>query len=401
MDTISAASMPSRSAMKNAAPIHEHPSSRPIRSTGNPMEEVGFTSRSFATERRRTRPGKGASDASVTIEAPVTSRVSDQPKRLFLLDGHSLSYRAFFALPTSLQTTTGQITNAVYGFTSMLIKLLTEEKPDLIAVAFDIGAPTVRLEKYAEYKAGRAEAPGEFREQLGLIVEVLETLRIPVLGIERHEAYDVDAVTARYGLPPEKYRDFVALKGDPSDNIPGVPGVGDKTATKLVQDFGSVEQLLERTDELKGKLKEAIEAAGEQLRLNKELAELDTSLELEVRPEECVMGEWDLEAVRRLFTSLEFRTLFERLEEVGRSTKPAFEMSELDLRETTAEEVATLVSSDAPKAVRLRIDDGRIGGIAVSAGGGQAAYAPVAKWNDASAALASAAPKWAHDAKDA
>ena len=379
----------------------------------------------------------------------MTSRAGEPPKRLFLLDGHSLSYRAFFALPTSLQTTTGQITNAVYGFTSMLIKLLTEEKPDLIAVAFDIGAPTVRLEKYAEYKAGRAEAPGEFREQLGLIVEVLETLRIPVLGIERHEAddviatlalqaveegidttivtadrdffqmvrpgisvmfnvkgisdirrYDVEAVTARYGLPPEKYRDFVALKGDPSDNIPGVPGVGDKTATKLVQDFGSVEELLERTDELKGKLKEAIEAAGEQLRLNKELAELDTSLELEVRPEECVMGEWDLEAVRRLFTSLEFRTLFERLEEVGRSTKPAFEMSELDLRETTAEAVATLVSSDAPKAVRLRTDDGRISGIAVSAGGGQAAYAPVAKANDVSAALASAAPKWAHDAKD-
>ena len=281
------------------------------------MDEVGFASRSFATERRLTHR-KSASVARVTIEAPVTSRASDPPKRLFLLDGHSLSYRAFFALPTSLQTTTGQITNAVYGFTSMLIKLLTEEKPDLIAVAFDIGAPTVRLEKYAEYKAGRAEAPGEFREQLGLIVEVLETLRIPVLGIERHEAddviatlalqaveegidttivtadrdffqmvrpgisvmfnvkgisdirrYDVEAVTARYGLPPEKYRDFVALKGDPSDNIPGVPGVGDKTATKLVQDFGSVEELLERTDELKGKLKEAIEAAGEQLRLNK------------------------------------------------------------------------------------------------------------------------------------
>jgi DNA polymerase-1 len=380
----------------------------------------------------------------------VTSRAIDPPKRLFLLDGHSLSYRAFFALPTSLQTTTGQITNAVYGFTSMLIKLLTEEKPDLIAVAFDVGAPTVRLEKYAEYKAGRAEAPGEFREQLGLIVEVLETLRIPVLGIERHEAddviatlalqafeqgidttivtadrdffqmvrpgisvmfnvkgisdirrYDVDAVTARYGLPPEKYRDFVALKGDPSDNIPGVPGVGDKTATKLVQDFGSVEELLERTDELKGKLKDAIEGAGEQLRLNKELAELDTSLELDVRPDDCVMGEWDLEAVRRLFTSLEFRTLFERLEEIGRSTKPAFEMTELDLRETTAKEIASLVSSDAPKAVRLRTDDGKITGIAVSVGGGQAAYAPVTTATDVSKALASDAPKWAHDAKDA
>ncbi|MGH2590599.1 MAG: 5'-3' exonuclease, partial [Actinomycetota bacterium] len=207
----------------------------------------------------------------------MTPRASDLPKRLFLLDGHSLSYRAFFALPQSLATTTGQITNAVYGFTSMLIKLLAEEKPELIAVAFDVGAPTVRLEKYAEYKAGRAEAPDEFRQQLGLIVEVLETLRIPVIGVELHEAddviatlamqavergietvivtadrdffqlvgpeitvmfnvkgisdirrYDVEAVIARYGLPPEKYLDFVALKGDTSDNIPGVPGVGDK-----------------------------------------------------------------------------------------------------------------------------------------------------------------------------
>src|ERR671925_790486 len=328
MDTISAASMPSRSAMTNAAPIHEHPSSRPIRSTGNPMEEVGFTSRSFATERRRTRPGKGASDASVTIEAPVTSRVSDQPKRLFLLDGHSLSYRAFFALPTSLATTTGQITNAVYGFTSMLIKLLAEEKPDLLAVAFDVGKPTVRLEKYAEYKAGRAAAPDEFRQQLGLIVEVLETLRVPIVGIEGHEAddaiatlacraadrgidvtivtadrdffqlvrpgitvmfnrkgisdivrYDELAVTERFGLPPEKYLDYVALKGDASDNIPGVPGVGEKTASKLVQDFGSIEELLEHTSELKPRVRAGVEEAGKQLILNKEIARLDTDLD--------------------------------------------------------------------------------------------------------------------------
>ncbi|MGH2635224.1 MAG: 5'-3' exonuclease, partial [Actinomycetota bacterium] len=308
----------------------------------------------------------------------MTPRASDPPKRLFLLDGHSLSYRAFFALPPSLATTTGQITNAVYGFTSMLIKLLSEEKPDLIAVAFDVGKPTVRLEKYAEYKAGRRETPDEFRQQLGLIVEVLETLRIPVIGVEDHEAddaiatlavralgdgievvivtadrdffqlvrpgitvmfnvkgisdirrYDVEAVTQRFGLPPEKYLDYVALKGDASDNIPGIPGVGEKTASKLVQDFGSVEELLGRTGELKGKLRDSIEAAGEQLALNKELAELNLGVDLDVRPEDCVMGEWDVEAVRRLFTSLEFRTLFERLEEVGRRAKPAVEVAEL------------------------------------------------------------------------
>ncbi|HSJ50901.1 MAG TPA: 5'-3' exonuclease H3TH domain-containing protein, partial [Actinomycetota bacterium] len=373
----------------------------------------------------------------------------EPPKRLFLLDGHSLSYRAFFALPTSLATTTGQITNAVYGFTSMLIKLLTEERPDFIAVAFDVGKPTHRLERYAEYKAGRAETPDEFRQQLGLIVEVLETLRIPVIGIEDHEAddaiatlavrareqgtevvivtadrdffqlvrpgisvmfnvkgisdirrYDVEAVTERFGLPPEKYLDYVALKGDASDNIPGVPGVGEKTASRLVQEFGSVEELLRRTEELKGRLKDSVEAAGEQLVLNKELAELRLDVDVPVRPEDCVMGEWDVDAVRRLFTSLEFRTLFERLEEVGRSAKPAVEVAELDLREASPSEVASLLASDAPKAVRIDAEAGRIAGVAVSVGGGQAAYAAVIDPAQVAEALAGAAPKWTHDAKD-
>lgn len=381
----------------------------------------------------------------------MTPRAADPARRLFLLDGHSLSYRAFFALPTTLATSTGQVTNAVYGFTSMLIKLLADERPDLIAVAFDIGAPTVRLEKYAEYKAGRPEAPDEFRQQLGLIVEVLETLRIPVIGIEGHEAddaiatlaigacekgidtvivtadrdffqlvrpcitvmfnvkgisdirrYDVEAVTDRFGLPPGKYLDYVALKGDPSDNIPGVPGVGEKTASKLVQDFGSIEELLARTDELKGKLKASIEAAGEQLALNKDLAELNTGLDLDVRPEDCVMGEWDVDAVRRLFTSLEFRTLLERLEEVGRSAKPAVEVAELDLRETDATDIARLLASDTPKALRLDLDGRELRGVAVSVGGGQAAYAAVRDLAPFAEALADrAAPKWAHDAKDA
>src|SRR2546425_10524799 len=121
---------------------------------------------------------------------------AERPKRIFLLDGHSLSFRAFFALPTELATSSGQITNAVYGFTSMLIKLLAEEKPDFIAVAFDKGRPTVRLEQYPDYKAGRAEAPDEFRQQLGLIREVLETLAIPIVEVEGHEADDAIATLA-------------------------------------------------------------------------------------------------------------------------------------------------------------------------------------------------------------
>jgi len=380
----------------------------------------------------------------------VTPDAAETHKRLFLLDGHSLSYRAFFALPPSLATTSGQVTNAVYGFTSMLIKLLTEERPDLIAVAFDVGKPTARLEKYAEYKAGRPETPDEFRQQLGLIVEVLETLRIPVIGIEGHEAddaiatlalraldrgievvvvtadrdffqlvrpgisvmfnvkgisdirlYDVEAVSERFGLPPEKYLDYVALKGDASDNIPGVPGVGEKTASKLVQDFGSVEELLRRTDELKGKLKDSIEAAGEQLALNKELAELNTDLDVPIAPEDAVMGEWDVDAIRHLFTSLEFRTLFERLEEVGRSTKPAVEVADLDLREVDVTEAAGLVGADGPKAVRLHLEDREVRGVAVSMGGGQASYAEAKDLSAFARALAhEATSKWTHDAKD-
>jgi DNA polymerase-1 len=379
--------------------------------------------------------------------------VSGEPdpsrRRLFVLDGHSLSYRAFFALPTSLATSSGQVTNAVYGFTSMLIKLLAEERPELIAVAFDVGAPTVRLDKYAEYKAGRPEAPDEFRQQLGLIVEVLETLRIPVLGVEGHEAddviatlavravergieavivtadrdffqlvrpgitvlfnvkgisdirrYDEAAVLERFGLPPERYLDFVALKGDPSDNIPGVPGVGEKTAARLVREFGSIEELLARTGELRGKLREQIEAARDRLLLNKDLARLNTSLDLDILPDDCVMGEWDPEAVRRLFTSLEFRSLLERLEEIGRTTKPAAAQAELDLREATAGELARLLGSDAPKALRLELEGQAVRGAAVSAGGAQAAYAPLGSLGELGDALAGPAPKWLHDAKD-
>ena len=327
---------------------------------------------------------------------PSTDPATEQPLRLFILDGHSLAYRAFFALPSTLATTTGQVTNAVYGFTSMLIKLLAEERPDLIAVAFDVGKPTARLAMDADYKAGRRETPEDFRPQLGLIQEVVEALRIPMLLVTDHEADDAigtlavraaaqgieativtadrdffqlvrpglrvlfnrrgisdialmdeAAVEERFGLPPSKYLEYVALKGDTSDNIPGVPGVGEKTAARLVQEFGSVEELLARTDELKGKLKENIEAAGERLALNKNLARIVTDVDLDVEPGEAVMGEWDVEEVRRLFTSLEFRSLFDRLMELAKDAKPKVEVAELDLRRVEPEELASILA-DGP-----------------------------------------------------
>ena len=382
---------------------------------------------------------------------PATAGDVELRKRIFLLDGHSLSYRAFFALPTSLATTSGQITNAVYGFTSMLIKLLAEDKPDLIAVAFDKGRPTVRLEQYADYKAGRAEAPDEFRQQLGLIREVLETLRIPIVEVEGHEAddalatlacraaqqgmeaiivtadrdffqlvrpgiqvmfnrrgisdivtYDVKAVTDRFGLPPEKYLDYVALKGDTSDNIPGIPGVGEKTASKLVQDFGSVEALLDQTDKVKGRVRQAIEEAGQDLVRNKALARLVCDLNLDIAPEDCVMGEWDQDAVRRLFNSLEFRTLLERLEDVERAAKPKVEAAQLDVRPGTLDELVRMVKSSGPKAVYPLEVEGELRGLAVSPGGGQAVFVPLERLPvEVTTWMADPdAPKWVHDAKD-
>jgi DNA polymerase-1 len=381
---------------------------------------------------------------------PSNDGDAGRPKRIFLLDGHSLAYRAFFALPPSLATTSGQITNAVYGFTSMLIKLMSEDKPDYIAVAFDKGRPTVRLEQYADYKAGRKEAPDEFRQQLGLIREVLETLRIPIVEVEGYEAddaiatlavraaqrgleavivtadrdffqlvrpgihvmfnrrgisdivtYDVDAVAQRFGLPPEKYLDYVALKGDPSDNIPGVPGVGEKTASKLIQDYGDVESVLEHAAELKGRLRSGIESAGQDLIRNKELARLNCDLDLDLEPEASVMGEWDHDAVRRLFNSLEFRTLLERLEDVERAAKPKVEAGSLDVRTGTAEDLTAILSAKGPKAVHPLLDQG-IKGMGLSAGAGQALFVAFDRMADELLEWLenAAATKWVHDAKD-
>ncbi len=372
----------------------------------------------------------------------------DGPKRIFLLDGHSLAYRAFFALPVTLATSTGQVTNAVYGFTSMLIKLLADERPDYLAVAFDLGAPTVRLEKYPEYKAGRAETPSEFKPQLGLIDEVLNALHVPMVRVEDHEAddaigtlavraaergieavivtadrdffqlvrpgirvmfnrrgisdivlFDETAVEERYGVKPEQYLEYVALKGDPSDNIPGVPGVGEKTAAKLVQQYGSVEEIVANVDELRGKLRDNVKASVEQLSLNRELARIVTDLPLDVEPEDCVLGDWDPDEVRRLFTSLEFRSLLDRLQEAGVS-KAKVEVIELDLREVPVAELVGVLETSGPKAVRLDATASEIRGAAASAGGAQAAYASLTSLEPLAMVLGSpAAPKWTHDAK--
>ena len=297
---------------------------------------------------------------------------------MLLLDGHSLAFRAFFALPDTLVTSSGQVTNAVYGFTAMLIKLLADERPQGVVVCFDKGVPQFRLDRYAEYKAGRAETPDLFRQQLPLIREVLQALQIPMLEREGYEAddllatltrlcrehgceviivtgdrdilqlvgdgvavimtrrgisdvirYDAATVFERYGVTPAQWTDFVALKGETSDNLPGVPGVGDKTAAQLINKYGDIEQVIAHADELTPRLRGAIKERAEQVRINKELGRLLDDVSLDVDPAKFHLEPWDDEAVRALFASLEFRSLHERLKEIkfhSATATPALEL---------------------------------------------------------------------------
>ncbi|WP_207782271.1 DNA polymerase I [Phytoactinopolyspora limicola] len=297
--------------------------------------------------------------------------VAESP-RLLLLDGHSLAYRAFFALPVeNFSTTTGQPTNAVYGFTSMLINVLRDEQPTHVAVAFDVSRKTFRNEMYPEYKANRSSSPDEFKGQVALIKEVLAALRIPAVEQEGYEADDIiatlaeraqadgvdvlictgdrdtfqlvnervtvlypkrgvsdlsrmtpDAVQERYGLSPTQYPDFAALRGDPSDNLPNIPGVGEKTAAKWVVQFGSLEQLVERADEVKGKAGDALRAHLGQVMTNRQVTELVRDMELGLHTDQLVRQSWDREDVHRVFDTLQFRVLRDRLYQTLEAAEP-------------------------------------------------------------------------------
>jgi DNA polymerase-1 len=291
---------------------------------------------------------------------------------LLLLDGHSLAYRAFFALPVeNFRTQTGLTTNAVYGFTSMLINLLRDEQPTHIAVAFDLSRQTFRRDAYPEYKAGRSATPDEFRGQVALIQDILGALSIPSLTKDNYEADDViatlttkataegydvlvctgdrdclqlvteqvtvlyprkgvsdltrftpGAVQEKYGLSPAQYPDFAALRGDPSDNLPGIPGVGEKTAAKWIRDFGSLGDLIDRVDEVRGKVGDALREHLSAVQLNRELTQLVRNVEIGVEPAELEIRAWDREALHKLFDDLEFRVLRDRLFATLASAEP-------------------------------------------------------------------------------
>ena len=295
--------------------------------------------------------------------------------RLLLLDGHSLAYRAFFALPVeNFQTTMGIPTNAVYGFLSMLINQLRDEQPTHVGVAFDVSRKTFRNEAYAEYKAGRSESPTDFKGQVSLIKEVLAALRIPSFGVEGYEADDVIAtlttqaraqgmevligtgdrdaiqlvdehvtvlyprrgvselvrftpeeVQERYGLTPAQYPDFAALRGDPSDNLPSMPGVGEKTAAKWIRDFGSLTALVERIDEVKGKAGDTLRAHVSAVLRNRQLTELVRDVPVPITPDDLKLGQWDRDEVNKLFDTLQFRVLRERLFQTLTAPEPEAE----------------------------------------------------------------------------
>jgi DNA polymerase-1 len=282
---------------------------------------------------------------------------------LLLLDGHSLAYRAFYALrEVDMSTTTGQPTNAVFGFTSMLINLMRDEQPTHVGVAFDVSRATFRRDEYPEYKAGRSAMPDDFRGQVELIRKVLDALHIRSMAVENYEADDVIAtltkqaeaqdmrvlictgdrdalqlvddqvtvlypkrgvsemtrftpeeVEAKYGLSPAQYPDFAALRGDPSDNLPSIPGVGEKTAAKWVREYGSLAALAERVDTVKGKAGDALRDHLASVLRNRKLTELVTDVTLEVSVDELMREGWDREQVHRLFDDLQFRVLRERL----------------------------------------------------------------------------------------
>ena len=289
--------------------------------------------------------------------------MADDP--LILIDGNSLTYRAFFALPTDLSTASGQVTNAVFGFTSMLINLMRDHGHRRMAVAFDRPEPTFRHEQVETYKANRQAAPDILRQQIGLVRQVVETLGIRVLELPGYEAddiiatlatqgrdagldvivvtgdrdvyqlvedphvkvlynrrgvsdyvlYDEDGIEERTGVPPTMYLQYAALRGDTSDNLPGVPGVGEKTAAKLVTTYGGIDGIFEHLDEQTPKLRTSLSEHEDQVRQNAELMKLICDAPVGVTVDELDRRPPDVDEVRHLFDFLEFHSLGERLTE--------------------------------------------------------------------------------------
>ncbi|MFS2281246.1 DNA polymerase I [Microbacterium sp. OR21] len=375
---------------------------------------------------------------------------------LMVVDGHSLAYRAFFALPVENFTTRdNQHTNAIYGFLSMLVNLIKAEKPTHMAIAFDTSRRSFRTEVYPEYKATRSETPGEFKGQIPLLQECLAAMSIPVLtqegieaddilatlakqgseqgyevlvvsgdrdtiqlvnddvtllypsvqGVSQLKRYDPATVHERYGVRPEQYPDIAALVGETSDNLPGVPKVGEKTAVKWLTQFGSLDELLARAEEIKGVVGGNLRDHIEDVRRNRQLNRLLDDVELPVAPDDLVVAPIDAQAVRDIFARLEFRTLLPRVfEAVGAPDEPVHDAPAVAVP-------AASESSAADIAGWLGQQTGEVGLLLTIAGGaitrvGVATETDLheCSWNPDTAAaltpwLESDAPKVLNDAK--
>jgi DNA polymerase-1 len=383
--------------------------------------------------------------------------------RLLLLDGHSLAYRAFYALrEVAMSTTTGQPTNAVFGFTSMLINLLRDEQPTHVGVAFDVSRATFRSEAFPEYKATRSATPDDFRGQVELIREVLTALRIPALAVEGYEADDIiatlttqattegldvlictgdrdaiqlvsDSVTvlypkrgvsdltrftpeevqAKYGLSPAQYPDFAALRGDPSDNLPGIPGVGEKTATKWIVEYGSLDGLVEHVDAVSGKAGIALRDNLSSVLMNRRLTELVRGVELDTSVGELERVQWDREEVHKLFDDLQFTVLRERLFATAGIDEPeADEGFDISVTQLESGDVASWLAEHARDGQRVGLafrgrwgrGTGDLTGVSIAASGAAAFVDTAALDPEDDAALAAwladaGVPKAVHDVK--
>ena len=368
----------------------------------------------------------------------MNDKRSGRRHKLVAIDGNSLLYRAFFAM-RHLSTSEGQPTNAVFGFTMMLLRLLGEEKPDSIVVAFDAPVKTFRHAAFDGYKAHRKPAPDELRSQAPIARQLVEAFRIPVLEIPGFEAddvvgtiaqqacahgydtlivtgdldelqlvgdcvkvmatvrgvtdtviYDEKAVVDRYGITPGQMPDYKGLMGDPSDNIPGVPGVGEKTAARLIKQFGSLEALFERIDEVEDpKLRDVLISSADQAALSKRLATIVTDVPVERTVDDLETREPDYGRLRALFRELEFRSLLRRLPE-PEPERPSEEAARAELgscttveNETQFSELMSRLRAAGCFALRTHTVGGKptesaLLGIAFSTGPGQTAYVRIA-----------------------
>ena len=339
---------------------------------------------------------------------------------LALLDGHSLAYRAFYALPPDLATRSGQVTNAVYGFTSMLIRLLGDHSPEGLVVAWDVGRSTFRTEAYPDYKAQRAATPDEFRSQLPLIGEVLEAMGVAQVRREGYEADDViaslvrrvgeegwdvlvvsgdrdcfqlvgprvkvvytrrgitdtvmvdaDWVEQKYGIRPDQYLDYAALRGDNSDNLPGVPGVGEKTASRLVSSFGNLEGVFERLEDHPPRLRQNLAEHRERVFRNRSLMALVDDLELDLDSGRLMRTVPDRAATRGIFERLEFATLWTRLMEMEDGvSEPSEDPIEVEVRVLGTPEEAARIADLPALVIEPIYDGGELAGLAAAADDG-------------------------------